>query len=337
MATLKDIAKKSNVSESTVSRVLNNDRTISVNEKTKERIFDVANELNYKYKKQSVAGTKIAIVNWYSHDQEAIDPYYYYIRKSVETQLELLGIEYNSFFKNSKLTDYFGYDAIVAIGKFSVKSAIELESVCDKLVFVGCNPNRLKYDSISINFEILMNQIFEYALSLGVKSIGLFSGVESVAGESLPDPRQISYRNYMKINDLDPNKYFVIEEFTMESGVKMFYDMHNENRIPELIISGNDSIAFGINKAAIELGYNVGDELKIIGINDIPLAEYMVPALTTVNIPQNQMGKEAVRLLTRRLKDDEDFNDKIVVNVPTNLVIRKSCGEKNEKTYRDNL
>lgn len=337
MATLKDIAKKSKVSESTVSRVLNNDRAISVSESTKERIFNVAKELNYKYRKQSITGTRVAIVNWYSHDEEVIDPYYYYIRKSVESQLESMKVEYDSFFKNSELNDYFGYDAIIAIGKFSEERAIELETVCDMLIFVGCNPNRHKYDSISVNFEILMDQIFEYALSLNVESIGLFSGAEAIEGKSLSDPRLTSYLNYMKLNGLDSEKYCIIDDFTMESGVRMFYQMHEENRIPELIISGNDSIAFGINKAAVELGYNVGEDVKIIGINDIPLAEYMVPALTTINIPQNQMGKEAVRLLVHRLKEEEEDSNKIVVNVPTNLVKRKSCGENNEKTYRDSI
>ena len=76
MATLKDIAKLAKVSSATVSRVLNQDATLSVSEETRHRILTVAEELGYEKHKRSTntlqERQKIAIVQWYSEQEELI-------------------------------------------------------------------------------------------------------------------------------------------------------------------------------------------------------------------------------------------------------------------------
>lgn len=322
MATLKDIATKCDVSVSTVSRVLKNDKTLSVNDNTKKQILEVAKELNYKVKGSSSKGLNIAIINWYSHDQEVVDPYYYYIRKAAQSECSKLNFEYETFYKENANNVMSGFDAIIAIGKFSISQAKELEKITSKIVFIDCNPKRTDYDSVEVNFDILMNDIFEYAKDLNINEIGLMIGRENVEGQLYSDPRIDSFNKYSKLMNLDTSKYYIEGEFTMESGYDMFMQLKAEDRLPKLIVCGNDSIAFGANKAAYKCDIETGTDVKIIGINNIPISKYMVPSLTTVEIPQEQMGIEAVRLLNRRITEGDD--SKVAITVPTNLKIRKS-------------
>ncbi len=322
MATLKDIAKACNVSVSTVSRVLKNDKTLSVNDNTKRIIIETAKKMDYKTKGSTAKGVKVAIINWYSHDQEVIDPYYYYIRKAVEAECNNSDFEYKTFFKEDIDVSLNNYDAIIAIGKFSLKQAYELLLITSKIVFVDSNPDRNKFDSVEVNFDILMKDIFEYAQKLKIKSIGLMIGREDVAGELYVDPRIECFQRYSKLCDLKSENYYIEGQFTIESGYQMFMQLKAEKRIPQLIVCGNDSIAFGANKAAYKCGMKTGEDVKIIGINNIPISKYMVPSLTTAQIPQEQMGTEAVKLLKRRVMEADDTSVTIVV--PTRLKIRKS-------------
>ena len=86
MATIRDVAKKANVSVATVSRVLNNDTTLSTSLETKQKIFAAAKELNYVKKKRVVSTPKcrIGILQWFSSKQEIEDNYYFLMRQGIE-------------------------------------------------------------------------------------------------------------------------------------------------------------------------------------------------------------------------------------------------------------
>ena len=123
MATLKDIAKLANVSSATVSRVLNKDKTLSVGEETRHRILTIAEELGYEKHKRSTNSNqerqKIAIVQWYSEQEELNDLYYYSIRIGLEKRAQELGYDVVRYFNNDILTISENVSGIIAIGKFS--------------------------------------------------------------------------------------------------------------------------------------------------------------------------------------------------------------------------
>src|SRR5699024_12484798 len=90
MATIKDIAEKVNLSIVTVSRVLNEDPTLSVGEETRKRIFQAARELNYQkhLEKKATRPLRIANIQWYTEEAELTDIYYYTIRASSDKSIE---------------------------------------------------------------------------------------------------------------------------------------------------------------------------------------------------------------------------------------------------------
>ena len=119
MATIKDIAERAQVSTATVSRVLNNDKSMSVSAETKQRIFEVADELDYtKHKKQhpsKTATNKLAIVQWHTKEEELDDLYYYSIRVGLEKHAQELGFDLVRIFNNDPLTDAQNVDGIIAM------------------------------------------------------------------------------------------------------------------------------------------------------------------------------------------------------------------------------
>ncbi|MFV0289184.1 MAG: LacI family DNA-binding transcriptional regulator [Mycoplasmatales bacterium] len=322
MATLKEIATKSEISISTVSRVLKNDRTLQISAGTRAKILKVASELGYKAKAKTVNGVKIAIINWYSHDDEIVDPYYYYIRKAVESECLIQNLTYDTYYKEHTFKNINNYDGIIAIGKFSKKQAKELQLISEQVIFVDYNPDHDNFDSVEIDFDKLMKDIIDYVVAQKNTSVGLMIGVESVDNQAFIDPRQVFFEKYTKVHNLYNEKYYITGEFTLESGYEMFMKLYENKTLPQVLICGNDLIAMGANKAAYKMDLKVGEDLKIIGINDIPMSKYMVPSLTTVKIYQKEMGKEAVKLLKRRLAGDEGIKIKIII--PTKLKVRKS-------------
>ncbi len=100
MATIKEIAKAARVSQATVSRILNNDSSLSVSDETKLRVLAVADEFEYiplktRKKAKNNKRLNIAIVDWYVNKALIEDPYYLYVMTTVEKALSKENI--NSF------------------------------------------------------------------------------------------------------------------------------------------------------------------------------------------------------------------------------------------------
>src|SRR5690606_24617339 len=128
------------------------DPTISVSDKTRKKIFEAAEELSYK--KRSVRKSnhyKIAIVSWYTENEELEDLYYLSIRYGIENRCKQLDIETAIYFYQDVVTSMIdGIHGLIAVGKFSKEQVKRLLELSDNIVFVDYNPDDDKYDSIVI-------------------------------------------------------------------------------------------------------------------------------------------------------------------------------------------
>lgn len=188
MATLKEIAEKAGVSVATVSRVLNYDMTLSVSDETRKRIFEIAQELNYKTPRErsqmsAKERLRFGVVNWYSESQELDDPYYMAIRLGVEKECFRRQIELVKLFKKDGsyesewLTDL---DGIIAVGKFGKQNIDLFMSVTKHIVFVDYSPDEDRFDSVVVDFRKATARVLQYLMDLGHKHIGYIGGREYV-------------------------------------------------------------------------------------------------------------------------------------------------------------
>lgn len=118
MATIRDVARRAGVSAASVSRVLKNDTTFSVSQKTRERILEAAGELGYNkcFKYSAIQGTRgtIGVMLLYGEEEEVEDKFYQIIRVNIKMELEKNGFKVKEVFESrldanaSKISDYQG-------------------------------------------------------------------------------------------------------------------------------------------------------------------------------------------------------------------------------------
>lgn len=331
MATLKEIAEKAKVSIATVSRTLNFDKTLSISDEKKKRIFEIADELEYKTPRRKKLENKpqinIALLYWYTLHQELEDPYYLSIRRGIERACE----EHNiNIIKVPKKGHEFVFDAfqkidgIIALGKFAQTEIQSFSKYTKNIVFVDFSSFPQKYDSIVIDFKKAMKTVLKYIVKENKYTrVGYLGGREFVHNRDIVigERREKYFIEYMKKEKLFKEEYVKTGLFTSRSGYEMMKEMIYEDDIPKAIFCASDSIAIGAMKAINESGLKIPEDIAIVGFNDIPNALYTFPPLTTINVPTEFMGKKAVDLLKERI-DGRTVSLKLLVD--TELVKRES-------------
>jgi LacI family transcriptional regulator len=332
MATIKDIAKLAGVSIATVSRVLNQDTSLNVADDTRKRIFEIAEELEYKTVKQRTKNIsnriKIGVIHWYSQNEELGDPYYLLIAMGIEKECFNKQIEMVTIFKNgdryitSELNDL---DGVIAIGKFSKEDVEEFAAYSNSIVFVDFSPSEKQYDSVVVDFRKATNEVLEYLQKRGHNSIGYIGGVEYVGQnkELIDDERLSTYQDFMKKNNIYNSKLVHMGRFTSEDGHNLMRDAIEAGNLPTAFFIASDSMAIGAIQALYEANINVPNDVSIVSFNDIPTSKYLVPSLSTVKVYTEFMGVTAVQLLLERINEGREIPKKVII--PSELIIRESC------------
>lgn len=325
MATIKDIAAKAGVSIATVSRVLNRDEKLSVQEETKERIFAVAKELKYEVRLQKKRKKKLRVGVFYSYsaEEELEDPYYLCIRLAIEKKLEEKKYSKQTVRITDTVDTLSDLDGVICTGTFS-KSMVERIRLWKlPVVFIDANPDPAEFDSLVINYEMAMQQVVDYLVENGHSKIGMIGGEETYDdGLVVSDPRCKIFCDKLKEKGLLKSEYIKYGAYKMRYGYELLKEMYREGNLPTALFVGNDSMASGTYKAVYEIGLRIPEDISIIGFNDIPSARYMIPPLTTVHLYTKFMGDYAVELLEERVVKGRSVC--LHMAVPAKLRIRDS-------------
>ncbi|MBY0148436.1 LacI family DNA-binding transcriptional regulator [Neobacillus niacini] len=336
MATIKDIADKSNVSASTVSRVLNNDDTITVQAETRERILQVAKELGYetilerRLKQKQHASKHVGIILTQSLDEEISDPYFLSIRQGIEMELASRGIRSATFRLHE--TDGHqmieGLDGLLVVGRVK-ESTLKAISKVENVVYINHSPNEDLYDSVVINFERATEKALKHLLNAGYKRIGYIGGreMEHMKNQkfNFEDKRLTTFERFMKEQNLFDQAAVYIGEYTMAQGYELMNKAIQAGKLPKAFFIASDPMAIGALRAIQEAHLNVPEDIAIIGFDDIEAAKFASTPLTTIRVHTREMGRTGVKLLLERLNGREL---PLTVTLPTELVIRESCGGK---------
>jgi len=331
MVTIKEIAHAAGVSSATVSRVLNQDQAMSVSDETRTKIFTIAEQLGYKKSKRtnkrSKSSHRIAIIEWYTEQEELDDLYYYSIRLGAEKRAQELGYEIIRIFNNDSMAQLENIDGIIAIGKFSPDKIKELETYSDNLVFVDSDTLNYGHSCVTTDFENSVINVIDYFINNGLKKIGMIAGQETSSDKStlLSDPRLNTFQSYLKQLKLyDPN-LIKIGSFSSEAGYKIMKKFIIElgDKLPPAFFAANDALASGALRALQEAKIPVPERVSLISFNDTSLAKYMYPKLSTVTVFTEEMGKQAIQILEQSFQKDSS-SVPYMVKLATRLTIRES-------------
>lgn len=332
--TLKTIAEKADVSITTVSRVLNNkDSIIPVADETKTKILKIANELNYR---PNVNARALSTKKSYNIGLvlDYLDPYFSEIVNSIEKYSRdknynlILSLANNKSYE-SIINTLLYESSVEGVLIGGTKKIINNEVILNKLRNLNIPIVLVAhyYENIpSININdykggyIATNHLIE----LGHKKIGIITGPDF---EIRKDSRErfIGYKKALKEANLTiKDKYIYEGNFTYESGYLTTKEILNKSDKPTAIFVSEDQMALGALKAVHDLGYNVPNDLSIIGFDNIKPTEYSIPGLTTIAQPKNQMGEASIRLLIDLIEKKVEKNNYKKLFEPK-LIKRESC------------
>lgn len=328
MATIKDIAEKAGVSISTVSRVLNYDPTLSTSNETKKKIFEIAEELSYdKHINKKKSNNRIAVIRWYTEEEELNDLYYLSIRLGIERKCKQFNYGIVSYthdnigqIKNENIQN------IIAVGKFSEKQINKFASENCNIVFVDYSPNENIFDSVVTNFELATKNVIDHFTEKGHKNIGYIGGTEVFKDKSdyVDDVRGKTFKSYLKKLNLWNEKNVYVGNFSVDDGYSLMKKAISElgEKLPTAFFIANDTMAIGALRALAEAGIKVPDRVNIIGVNDISVAQYLNPPLSSVKVYTENMGETAVELLVERINGRTIAKK---VSLSSKLIIRNSA------------
>jgi DNA-binding LacI/PurR family transcriptional regulator len=323
--TIKDIAKRTGVSHSTVSRALHNNSLISP--ETAERIQKVAREMGYqpsaaarslKTNRTQVLGVIVSSI---------ADPFFGEILNGIEVRAQELG--YSLFIAASQhdpqkereivqtMMEQRTDGVIICSSSFNADQADQLLTHGFPVVVVN-NQAGERFDYSIYHDDISgSKQITEYLISLGHQRIAYLGNQQS--GQTTLD-RLSGYKQALKEAGININESLIHHVMGGDPALgaeSTAYFLRMTNK-PTAIVCFNDTLAIGVLKGCQEMGVVIPGDLSVTGFDNITFSAYTSPALTTFDQPKHSMGEEAAQLLLDLLKS----NDQDAADLPKVKVLR---------------
>lgn len=332
MVTIKEIAEKSGFSASTVSRLLNNDTTLSVSPETKKKILDTAIHLGYERKNIQPLIEKVALLYWITDREELEDVYFKQMRlelekHALEQNIELHLYKHEDGIKNIP-SDISGF---IAVGPFTSDEIKTLQKKTLRGVFIDTNPVPDLYDAVLPDTVRITKKAIDYFFHQGHQKIGFIGGTYHNPDTNMDemDIRETTFRSYMKELGLFEEKYvFGERHFSVNDGYMVTQKAIETlgDDLPTAFFIASDPIAVGSLQAFNESNISIPNRVSIISVNNISVAKYVSPPLTTFHIDIAELCKTGVNLLLEQIIGQRKITKTVLLN--SELIIRKSTYEK---------
>ncbi|MHD0397023.1 LacI family DNA-binding transcriptional regulator [Staphylococcus simulans] len=333
MASIRDIAKQAGVSPGTVSRVLNEDPTLSVADRTRARILDTAKALEYH--KAERVNRQVQIITYASRRREMADPFHRELRLAIESEIKKLNLtlkktlRIEAGFKKQDLQDVKKAGAVLVIGHFSTEALKEIYQLNPNMVVINNQQVPDYIDAVYSDLEQamfqLLNQIRETRPNSKIAYYGGLREERSLKGQEtfVDDARYHAYQTWCKQFHEVPNAYLIGWE--REGG---FEAVTKSEALPDVLIAGNDMVAIGLIQGLQQRGISIPKEVGVIGFNDLEVNQYVTPSLTSVRIDIEQFGKSAVLMAKERIQNVRQSAMHIVIQ--TKQIERQSFSFKDQ-------
>ena len=328
--TLKEIARLAGVSPSTVSRVLNQPDSSAASPETRERIWKIIRETGYQPNQNarilrmgSTAPTGQSICCIFARSDEMMnDPFFSRIARAMEQECFRRGyiVRYSLSARQLNTASLhaasdYRVDGAVVLGRLSQRRLQLLQSHYRHLVYVGLNPIEANLDQIICSGYDAARAAMEHLISLGHREIAYL-------GEIDHEVRYQGYCDALSAHRL-PRGPVVEIPLSADGGYRGGLRLNSLVGVTAAFCA-NDQCAIGAVKALREKGISIPQALSVISIDDIEIASYVTPMLTTIHIPTEEMGRQAARTLMERMEGERRLP--VRIQVPFSLTRRESCG-----------
>lgn len=329
MVTIKDVARAAGVSVATVSRVWN--EAAFVSPETRRRVAEVAARLGYSphgAARSLITRTTYAlgvllpdlygeffseIIRGIDHMAQA-NGYHILVSSSHDSKDEI----------DAALRSMRGrVDGMIIMSPdLETRRTLHVLQGNFPVVLLNGGPEAKEFDTITIENHEGARQMTHHLIARGHRRIAMIGGPQRNYDAT---ERLRGYRTALAESGIELDESLIVQgDFSELSGhgaVKQLLDLE---RRPTAIFAANDSMAIGALSALRENHVRVPDDMAVAGFDDIPLARYMNPPLSTVHVDISQLGERAAALLLSSLQNDNRSHEQLQLS--TTLVIRASCG-----------
>lgn len=326
-ATIFDVARIAGVSHATVSRVVNGRQ--NVRGTTQLRVEAAMRELGYvaHVSARALASGRTQVIGLLAHEVDT--PFFTAVIGGVDEQASAQGYGFmlcTTHARREREAEYVArlshgmVDGLLIVLPSGLPDYVErLRTDHFPFVLIDYDDDAPGCSVVNASNRAGTRDAVRYLVGLGHRRIGFITGRDNVGATHA---RLAGYMDEMAAAGLDVRPGDVLEgDFLETRGHAAGMEMLSRPDRPSAIFASSDLAAFGVMRAAGDLGIEVPDGLSVVGFDDIPEAARVNPALTTVRQPLREMGRVAVDQLLGRLEDSRHQPPARVV-LDTELIVR---------------
>ena len=314
MVTIRDVAKESGFSSTTVSIVLNNAPLARyIPATTKKRIERAAKKLGYRPNlfARSLRSKRSHTVGVMVFDMT--DPYCTLVLRGIENSLyqsSFLPILTDVHNERSRFERYLEMlldrrmEGLIVVANWlvlDINLLADLEKSSVPTAIIGCELKNEQVSSVIVDNELGAHIAVEHLYALGHREIAFIRGPKGITDSS---PRWKGIRSFAKEKGLELDQRLILDlpesrhpTSSFEAGYKLTEELTKHRRQFSAILAFDDMTAFGAIRALTKAGIRVPEQCSVIGFDDVATSSIYTPALTTVRQPLESMGTMAVNLV----------------------------------------
>ncbi|HEX6193019.1 MAG TPA: LacI family DNA-binding transcriptional regulator [Chitinophagaceae bacterium] len=329
-ATIKDIARKLNISISTVSRAMRN--APDVNADTKRAVMALSEELNYQPNKLA-----LSLKQKQTHNIGVIVPNLDYVLSTMVKGIDEVALEAGYTVMVCQSNESFGreivntrrlLDSLVDGFIISVSSETKVfdhfkkiqEKQMPMVVFDRVTPY-LKAPGVRIDNEDGGFQATEHLIEQGYKRIAILAGPKNLG---ISNQRLDGYLKALKKYRIKPDEDLIINcDFNQQYAYIATQELLNMKKRPDAIFTISDRMAIGAMLAIKEKGLRMPQDIGLVGFNNEPVVSLVTPGISSVDQPAFELGKVAAKLFIETVHNNGDMSEVEEILKPK-LIIRES-------------
>jgi LacI family transcriptional regulator len=329
MSSIKDVAREAGVSTATVSHVINNTRFVS--DEVRVRVMKAVEECRYypNAHARSLASGRNQMIGLVISD--IANPFFPELVKSIEAAAFEKGYDVvlsNTNYDTERTSHYVRRFIERKVAGVAVMTSEMDKKLVEELahrevpaVFLDVGEISLHMSNLRVDYENGIEQAILHLFSLGHRRIAYISGANHLRSSGR---RLEAYRKSLKEFIPDAPELIYYGNFRVEGGRRAAHEILRTQResMPTAVVCANDLTAIGAINEFENAGHHVPRDISIIGFDDIAFAAVTKPALTTVHLPLNELGRRAVGVLLKSLEDLE--MEGVEISIPTELIVRGS-------------
>jgi len=325
---IREIARRAKVSTATVSRAINHIPT--VDPQLAKRVWKVVDELGYYPNTQARALVSGRSRIFGLIVSEITNPFFPEIVQTFEN----LAVENNyEILLTSTVHDPKRMESSVrrmierrvdgvAILTFGMEDALldHLRFRKVPLVFVDVGPDAPGIVNIRIDYLNGIRQAVQHLAALRHTRIAFIAGPPNLKSAIA---RRAAFQTAMA--EIGLSSDLIIEgNHRMDGGMRALVEFRNSNKQPTALLCSNDMTAIGVMREAYDQNIKIPNDLSVIGFDDIRLAEFTIPPLTTVQMSQMELAKIAFQALLKEVQRESPSLGRNEYELGTSLVLRRS-------------